>query len=195
MALVRIGGNLAAKVIVLALDPDTMPGTLAPYGTITSLGTFEHSFGGAETDDALPGTNYGPNHALPEHVWEILRLRSASNLSTAKTALQWPDAIVDIEDWKIVANGLYLTSTGMHTKNPATLTLGAPTATLVTKHLPSGTTIVVGQLDFVSDNPAVATVSSIGVVTRVAAGVCRIRVTRKDGRFAEVVNEARVKCT
>lgn len=195
MALFRIGGNLANKVIVLALDPDTMPGTLAPYGTITSLGTFEHALVQSEADDVIPGSKHGFVHALPEHVWEKLRLKSFSNLSTAKTALQWPDALVDIENWKIVANGNFLTSTGMFTKNPVTLTSGAATATLVTKHLPSGTTIPVAQLNFVSDNTGVATVSSIGVVTRVAAGVCRIKVTRKDGRFNDVLNEARVKCT
>lgn len=195
MALVRIGGNLANKVIVLALDPDTMPGTLAPYGTITSLGTFEHSFGAAETDDALPGTNYGLNHALPEHVWEKLRLRSFSNLSTIKTPLQWPDALVDIENWKIIPTGEFLKATGIFTKNPVNLTSGTPTRTLVTKHLPSGVTIDVSELNFVSDNPAIATVSSIGVVTRVAVGVCRVRVTRKDGFLSHIVNEARVKCT
>jgi hypothetical protein len=194
MALVRIGGNLANKVVVLALNPDTMPSTLSPYGTITSLGTFEHAFGQAEADDVIPGNKHGFNHTFMEHVWEVLRKRSFSNLSTTKTAMQWPDALVDLENWKVVGTGEYIKATGIYTKNPANLSSGTPTRTLVTKHLPTGVVIPVSELNFVSDNTAVATVSSIGVVTRVAAGVCRIRVTRKDAFLNSFKNEARVIC-
>lgn len=181
MALVRIGGHLASKTIVLAISPDTMPGSIEA-GTVTSLGTFEHAFGPAEVDDVVPGSPEGINHTLYEHVWEVLRLRSAANLSTAKTALQWPDAITDIENWTIIANGVYMTSTGMHAAN--VLARMGTTPTLVTEHLPSGTAIVVGQLDFSSEDTDVATVSSIGVVTPVAPGRSRITISRKDKRFS-----------
>lgn len=183
MALVRIGGHLASKTVVLTLAPDALPGSIEA-GTVTSLGTFEHAFGSEEVDDVLPGSPEGQNHVITSHVWEILRGRSAANLSTTKTPLQWPDAITDPENWTIIADGEYMEATGLYS-NGVLVRMGT-TPTLVTTHLPSGTTVVVGQLDFASSDTGVATVSSIGVVTPVAPGRADITITRKDKRFSTV---------
>jgi hypothetical protein len=183
MALVRIGGHLASKTVVLTLDPDAMPGSIEA-GSVTSLGTFEHAFGPAEVDDVLPGSPAGVNHVITSHVWEILRGRSAANLSTTKTPLEWPEAVTDPENWTIIADGEYMEATGLYS-NGVLVRMGT-TPTLVTTHLPSGTTVVVGQLDFASSDTGVATVSSIGVVTPVAPGRADITITRKDKRFSTV---------
>lgn len=183
MALVRIGGHLASKTVVLTLDPDALPGSIEA-GSITSLGTFEHAFGPAEVDDVLPGSPAGVNHVITSHVWEILRGRSAANLSTTKTPLEWPEAVTDPENWTIIADGEYMEATGLYSNN--VLVRMGTTPTLVTQHLPSGTTVVVGQLDFASSDTDVATVSSIGVVTPVAPGRADITITRKDKRFSTV---------
>lgn len=308
MALVRIGGHLASKTVILALSPDTMPGTVSGVGTITSLGTFEHAFIVGETDDVLPGMEgNGFNHTLWHDVREKLYKLSAAGLGDAVQAPDWPDAITDIDRWTLRAEGVFLTSTGYATgkvnhalsasaqaatgsivfdEQPAvgsTITINgtaftavasgatgnqyniganlgatltaietvlnasvvagvaeatysttggdtlvithdtagvagneftlaasansngtpsygeltggtATTVTLVTKHLPSGTTIATGQLDFTTSDAAVATVNSSGVVSRVGAGQCKIRARRKDRYLDHIVNEVNIVC-
>lgn len=189
MALVRIGGNLAHKIIVIALNPDTMPSSVAHPtigGTsvaITSLGTFEHAFAKGETDDVLPGSEgHGFPHTLYQHVVEVLYKRDASDLTDTVQAPDWPDAITDVENWHIMYSGVYATSTGMFAA--AVTVEESETVTLVTKHLPGNTNIVVGQLDFTSQDTGIATVNSSGVVTGVAEGKTKITIQRKDRRFA-----------
>lgn len=189
MALVRIGGNLQYKIIVIAMAPDTMPGSVAhptiggTSVTITSLGTFEHAFAKGETDDVLPGSEgHGFPHTLYQHVVEVLYKRDAADLTDTVEAPDWPNSITDVENWHIMYSGVYATSTGMHAPN-IQMRVGQSAAGFVTKHLPDGTTIATAQLDYVMEDTGVATVASNSNVTPVAPGRTRLAIKRKDRRF------------
>lgn len=78
---------------------------------------------------------------------------------------------------------------------PATLhlTAAAPSQTLTAKMTDAqGNPVTSGSFDWVSDNPAAATVDNNGLVTRVSTGECGITATANSG--AVVSNKCAVKC-
>jgi hypothetical protein len=164
--------------------------------TITINGTvFTAVASGATGNQFNIGANLGATLA---NIVTVLNASAVSGVAAATYSTTGGDTLVITHDTAgIAGNEFTLAASANSNGTPSygELTGGtATTATLVTKHVPSGTTIAVGQLDFTTSDAAVATVNSSGVVSRVGAGKCKIRARRKDRFLDNTVNEVTITC-
>lgn len=149
----NIGLSANKKIAYVTVGADALPG-----GATDVLTDFKHGEG--EANDKVDSNPH--NHVLYHDVQDALyRQRGIQNM----------------QDISIVPSGAlvaeYLTA--------AAITInGAGTATIVIKYQPANVNAVNSDFTYVSSDPTKATVSSAGVVTRVAAGSSVVTATHKD---------------
>lgn len=137
-------------------------------GGFVAVGSFEHP------DPVYPGSV-----VLFHGVRDLLYKRS--NINPAVTA-SFPDNITDMASVKISL--VQVTSIDL-TVAGGNLAVAATRQTALT-YAPTGAVNV--GVTYESSNPAVATVSSTGLVTGVSAGTATIRAVTLDGKIADTVS-------
>jgi hypothetical protein len=169
-------------------DVSVAAGSDALPGTGTSLGTFEHN-------SATDPVHKGLNHAVFHHIQSILYRRQLSTPANstppappAGTILppgyngpapgsMFPIGFHDMSQIKIKRYGATMLSTAI-TAAGVTMAVAA-TATLVVKGQPGDTAVANADCTFTTGDPGIATVSTAGVVTGVAAGSTYVRIINK----------------
>lgn len=155
-------------------------GDALPAGTV-KVGEFEHA--DVEVVGAGKPENYkfDENHVLWHHVRDALYKRSAAN--PAQTAM-FPDNITDLDRVTLAIDAVYVALASISIGADAGVTVAAPTHQIVVTPTPANASNA--SVTYVSSDPAVATVSATGLVTRVANGTTNITATSVDGGFTDV---------
>ncbi|AZO48084.1 Ig-like domain-containing protein [Mesorhizobium sp. M4B.F.Ca.ET.058.02.1.1] len=153
----NIGLSADNKTVYVTRGGDALPG-----GATNVLTDFVH-------DDTADVVDANPeNHVLFHHVQEAL----------------YHAGILDMQSVSIVVSGAlaaeYLSAAAVTVADPGTVPI-------VIKYQPANVNAANADFNFVSANPAVATVSAAGVVTGVANGSTTVTATEKGGTKSVVV--------
>jgi len=189
MAEYQIAYNNTTKVVTVQSNGDALP------AGSNKIGTFKHD----ELADPLgnnpliPGDGQlAESHVIWHHVRDALYHTRASDGVAVPGELLFPDNITDmggitlnIDTDYVALTGIAITPTGT-----STLTVASPTVQLAITKTPANASN--GTVTYTSSNLAVATVSSTGLVTRVANGSAVITATSQDGAKTATKN---ITCT
>ena len=149
--------------LFVAAGSDALP------GTGTNLGTFNHNEAGDQFSKGL-------NHVVYHHLRDIMYRRKIAD-GSAGVGPFWPYGFHDMAQIRIRRHGAILTSTAMTAAAISVAVAG--TATIVVKGQPGDVAVANADCYFNPGNTAIATVSSVGLVTGVAAGNTVVTVTNK----------------
>jgi len=167
MTVYNIGLNAARTIAYVTVDPEPLPGA----ATIV-LTDIEHGAGLDAGDDAVHDVT--GNHVLFHHVRDLLYKRKASDGTSGAVH---PYGMYDLSRVSIQKYGKIWDATALVVDDVPDIEEEA-TETLVIAYHPSLEVAVNTHFTYASDDTDVATVSSAGVVTGVAAGEAVITVTQ-----------------
>lgn len=189
MAEYQIAFNNTTKVVTVQTNGDALP------AGSNKIGTFKHD----ELTDplgnnpAIPGEGVlAENHVIWHHVRDALYHTRASDGVAVPGTLLFPENITDMEGITLNIDTDYVALTGIAIapSGTSTLTVASPTVQLSITKTPANASN--GNVTYTTSNTGIATVSSTGLVTRVANGSCTITATSQDG--AKTATKA-ITCT
>lgn len=167
----QVAFNNTTKTATIQAKGDALPG-----GSV-KIGEFEH----ANVEANINDLEFDVNHVFYHHVRDLLYKRSAAN--PANTAM-FPNNITDMAGIKIEQDVTYVALVSINIGADAGVNVAGPTHQIVVTPTPGDASNT--AVTYVSSNPAVATVSPTGLVTRVANGTTNITATSVDGGHTDV---------